>query len=63
MYTCRLVLRTPYACSPAIDDSVLIVAGREFIVVFGSVSVPRPLLGVGAPSLLCYSDWCIDCLC
>ena len=28
LYRCRLVLRTPYACSPAIDDSVLIVAGR-----------------------------------
>ena len=49
LYRCRLVLRTPYACSPAIDGSVLIVAGREFIVVFGSVSVPRPLLAVGAP--------------
>ena len=52
LYICRLVLRTPYAFSPAIDGSVLIVAGRECIVVFGSVSVPRPLLGVGAPSVL-----------
>ena len=53
LYRCRMVLRTPYDCSPAIDGSVLIVAGRECIVVFGSVSVPRPLLGVGAPSVLC----------
>ena len=53
LYTCRVVLRTPYACSPAIDGSVLIVAGRECIVVFGSVSVPCSLLGVGAPSILC----------
>ena len=27
LYRCRLVLRAPYACSPAIDGSVLIVAG------------------------------------
>ena len=53
LYRCRLVLRTPYACSPAIDDSVLIVAGRECIIVFGSVSVPHPILGVSAPSVLC----------
>ena len=53
LYRCRLVLRTPYACSPATDGSVLIVAGRECIVVFGSVSVPHPILGVGAPSVLC----------
>ena len=53
LYRCRLVLRTPYACSPAIDVSVLIVAGRECIVVFVPVSVPRPLLWVGAPSVLC----------
>ena len=53
MYRCRLVLRTPYACSPVIDGSVLIVAGKECIVVFGSVSFPRPILGVGVPSVLC----------
>ena len=53
LYRCRLVRLTPYACSPAIDGSVLIVAGREFIVVFGSISVPRPILGVGASSVLC----------
>ena len=41
LYRCRLVLRTPYACSPAIYDNVLIVAGRECIVVFRSVSVCR----------------------
>ena len=35
LYRCRLVLRTPYACSPVIDGSVLIVVGRECIVVFG----------------------------
>ena len=52
LYRCRLVLRTPYACSPALDGSVLIVAGREGIVVFGSVSVPHPILRVGAPSVL-----------
>ena len=52
LYRCRLVLRIPYACSPAIDGGVLIEAGRECIVVFGSVSVPRPILGVGAPSVL-----------
>ena len=33
LYRCHLVLRTPYACSPAIDGSVLIVAGRECIAV------------------------------
>ena len=32
--------------------SVLIVAGRECIVAFGSVSVPRSILGVGVPSVL-----------
>ena len=53
LYICRLVLRTPYACSSAIYDSVLIVAGRDCIVVLGSVSVPSPLLEVGAPSVLC----------
>ena len=53
LYRCRLVRPTPYACSPAIDDSVLIVAGRECIVVFGSVSVPHAILGVGAPVFYC----------
>ena len=53
LYICRLVLRTPYACSPVIDDSVLIVAGRECIVVLGSVSLLHPILGVGARSVLC----------
>ena len=53
MYRCRFVLRTPYACSPEIDGSVLIVAGRECIVVFGSVSVLPSLLGVGAPLVPC----------
>ena len=53
LYRWRLVLRTPYACSPTIDGSGLIVGGRECIVVFGSVYVPRPLLGVGATSVLC----------
>ena len=52
LYRCRLVLRTPYACSPAIDGSVLIVAGREHLV-FGSYAVPRPILVVGALSVLC----------
>ena len=52
LYRCRLVLRTPYACSPVTDDSVLIVAGRECIVVFGSISVTRLILRVGAPSEL-----------
>ena len=53
MYRCRLVRPTPYACSPAIDGSVLTVAVRECIVVFGSVSAPYPILGVDAPSVLC----------
>ena len=52
LYRCRLVLRTLYACSPTIDCSVLIVSGRECIVVFGFVSVPRPILG-GGRSLSC----------
>ena len=34
LYRCRLVLLTPYACRPAIDDSVLTVVVREYIVVF-----------------------------
>ena len=55
LYICRLVLRTPYDCSPAIDGSVLIVAGRECIFVFRSVSVPRPILGGGGGSLPQYS--------
>ena len=50
----RLVVRrTPYACSPAVYGSVLIVAVRDCIVAPGSVSVPRPLSGVGALSVLC----------
>ena len=53
MYKCRLVLRTPYACNPVIDGSVLIVTGRECIVVYGSISAPHPISGVGAPSVLC----------
>ena len=53
LYRCRLVLRTPYACSPEIDGSVLIVAGRECIVVFGSVFAPPLLLGMDASSVLC----------
>ena len=53
MYCCHLVRRTPYACSPAVDVSVLIVAVRECIIASGSVSAPRPLLGVGDPSVLC----------
>ena len=46
LYRCRLVRLTPYACSPAIDGSVLTVVVRECILVFGSVSAPRPILGV-----------------
>ena len=53
LYICRLVRRTPYACSPAVDGSVLTVTVREYIVVFGSVIIPRPILGVGAPSVTC----------
>ena len=55
LYRCRLVRRTPYACNPAVDGSVLIVAMKEYIVVFYSVSAPRPILGVGAPSDLVVS--------
>ena len=51
MYRCRLVRRTPYACSPAVDGTVLTVFVRECIVVFGSVSAPRLILGVNAPSV------------
>ena len=54
MYICRLVRLTPYACSPAIDGSALTVAVRECIVVFGSISALRPILGVDAPSVLCW---------
>ena len=53
-YRCRLVRLTPYACSPAIDGSVLTVVMRECIVVFGGVSAPRPILGVDASSVLCW---------
>ena len=44
---------TPYVCSPAMDGSVLIIARRECIVVFRLESVHHPILGVGAPSVLC----------
>ena len=47
-YICRLVRRTRNACSPAIGGIVFIVAEREGIVASGSVSAPRPLLGIGA---------------
>ena len=50
LYRCRLVRLTPYACSSAIDDNVLTVSE---CIVFGSVSAPRPILGVYAPSVLC----------
>ena len=40
-------------CGEAIDGTALIIAGRECIVVFCSVSVLRPILEVGAPSVLC----------
>ena len=53
LYSCRLVRRTPYACSPEVDGSVLIVAVRGCIVLFGSASAPRPILTVGASSVLC----------
>ena len=53
IYICCLVCLTPYACSPAICGSVLTVAVREYIVVFGSVSAPRPILGVDALSVDC----------
>ena len=38
--------RTPYACSPAVDVSVLIVAVKK-CVFFGSVLDPHPILWVG----------------
>ena len=53
LYICCLVRLTPYDCSPVIDGSVLTVAVRECIIVFGSVSALLPILGVDAPSLLC----------
>ena len=34
MYRCRLIRLTPYACSTAIDGSVLTVVVRECIIVF-----------------------------
>ena len=40
-------------CNPAVDDSVMIVAVREHIAVFGSVSASRPIFVMGAPSVLC----------
>ena len=52
-YRCRLVCRTPCACSPVLYGSVLIVVVREYIVVSGSVSAPRPPMGVGGLSVLC----------
>ena len=52
MYKCRLARLTPYVCSPAIDGSVLTVVVRECMIVFGSVSAPRSILGVDAPSVL-----------
>ena len=54
LYRCCLVRRTPYACSPAVYGSVLIVAVRECIVASGSVSVPRPLLVL----LLIFKKYC-----
>ena len=51
LYRCRLVRLTPYAIIPAIDGSVLTVAVRECIVVFGSISA-RSILGVYAPSVV-----------
>ena len=53
LYRCRLVCLTPYACSPAIANSVLTVVVREYIVVFGSVSALRPIMGVDVTSVLC----------
>ena len=52
-YRCRWVRRTPCVCSPAEDGSVLIVVAREYNVSYDSVSAPRPLLVVGAPTVLC----------
>ena len=47
LYRCRLVRRTPFAYSTAVDGCVLIVVVADCIVVSGSVSVPRPLMGGG----------------
>ena len=44
--------------SPNTLCSVLTVAVSECIVVFGSVSAPRPILGVDAPSVFCPSVLC-----
>ena len=52
-YICHLVRRTPGACSPVVDGSILIVVVRECIVISSSVSAPCPLLGVGGLSVLC----------
>ena len=54
MYRCRTVRLTFCVCSPAIDGSVMTVAVRECIVVFGSVSAPRSILGMDDPSVLCW---------
>ena len=51
-YRCRLVRRTPCACSPAVDGSVLIVVVGECIVLSDSFFPPRSLLGVGGISVL-----------
>ena len=50
-YRYRLIRRTPCACIPTVDGNVLIVAVREYIVASGSVSAPRPLLGVRGTSV------------
>ena len=64
LYKCRLVRRTPYACSPAVDGSVLIVTvhrGLRFSICSSS------MLRVGAPSVLCcclgaeYRIYCVCC--
>ena len=62
-YGCRVFHRTPCACSPAVDGSVLIVVVRECIVVSGSVSAPHPLLGVGGLSVLCWMVKSTTCVC
>ena len=53
LYRCRLVRRTPCACSHAVDGSVLIVVVRQCIVVSGLDPASRMLLGVGGLSVLC----------
>ena len=53
LYICRLVRLTPHAFSPVIYGSFLTAAVREYIVVFGTVSASRPILGVDVPSALC----------